>query len=126
MRRHRTGPLGTPPQPEHADAQYADVLERVIYNGILAGIGMDGEHFFYVNPLASDGRHHRQPFFDCACCPSNAVRFIPSLPGYVYATGKDGIFVNLYVAGTAKIALGDNIVTIDPGDRLSLGRQRRS
>ena len=86
----------------HGDAQYADVLERAIYNGILSGIGMDGKHFFYVNPLASGGNHHRQPFFDCACCPSNVVRFVPSLPGYVYATGEDGIYVNLYVAGNGK------------------------
>ncbi len=94
------------------DAQYADVLERAVYNGILSGIGMDGKHFFYVNPLASKGGHHRQPFFDCACCPSNVVRFVPSLPGYVYAVGQEGIFVNLYVAGKAKVALGDNAVTL--------------
>ncbi len=97
----------------HADAQYADVLERVLYNGILAGVGMDGRHFFYVNPLASDGKHHRQPFFGCACCPSNVVRFVPSLPGYVYATADDGVYVNLYVASSAKLALPDNVVTIE-------------
>ena len=96
----------------HGDAQYADAAERTIYNGVLAGIGLDGEHFFYVNPLASDGKHHRQPFFDCACCPTNAVRFLPSLPGYVYAVGEEGVFVNLYAAGTTKIALGDNSVAL--------------
>ena len=96
----------------HGDAQYADVLERLIYNGILSGVGMDGKHFFYVNPLSSSGNHHRQPFFDCACCPSNVVRFLPSLPGYVYATDRDGIYVNLYVAGKGKVALGDNNVTL--------------
>jgi len=96
----------------HGDAQYADVLERVIYNGVLSGIGMDGEHFFYVNPLASGGNHHRQPFFPCACCPTNVVRFVPSLPGYVYAQDGEGVFVNLYVAGTATVALDDNRVKI--------------
>ena len=96
----------------HGDAQYADVLERVIYNGVLSGIGMDGEHYFYVNPLAADGNHHRQPFYACACCPTNAVRFLPSLPGYVYATSSDGIYVNLYVAGDGQIALGDTPVSI--------------
>ncbi|MCE5267267.1 MAG: glycoside hydrolase family 127 protein [Planctomycetaceae bacterium] len=96
----------------HGDAQYADVLEQAAYNGILSGVGMDGKHFFYVNPLASDGKHHRQPFFACACCPSNVVRFIPSLPGYVYAVGDDGIVVNLYVAGEAKIVRGDGTVTL--------------
>ncbi len=87
----------------HGKGEYADVLERVIYNGILSGIGMDGEHFFYVNPLASGGGHHRQPFYPCACCPTNVVRFVPSLPGYVYAQGKHGIFVNLYASGTGKL-----------------------
>jgi uncharacterized protein len=96
----------------HGDAQYADVVERVIYNGILSGVSRDGRLYFYVNPLASDGRHHRQPFFDCACCPPNVARFLASLPGYVYATGESSIFVSLYVAGTAKIALGDNSVVL--------------
>ncbi len=91
----------------HADAQYADVLERVLYNGVLSGVGMDGEHFFYVNPLASVGKHHRQPFYPCACCPTNVVRLIPSLPGYVYAQDGKSVYVNLYVAGTGEVALGD-------------------
>ncbi|MHC4401779.1 MAG: glycoside hydrolase family 127 protein, partial [Planctomycetota bacterium] len=115
----------------HGDAQYADVLERVVYNGALSGIDLDGEHFFYVNPLESAGRHHREPFFGCACCPTNVVRFVPSLPGYVYATGKaevtigpenieeeprqaavDALYVNLYVAGTAQVTVGDTKVKI--------------
>ncbi len=87
----------------HGDAHYADVLERVVYNGVLSGIGMDGEHFFYVNPLSSGGNHHRQPFFPCACCPTNVVRFVPSLPGYVYAHGKHGFFVNLYATSAARL-----------------------
>ena len=90
----------------HGDAQYVNVLERVLYNGILSGVSLDGCHFFYVNPLASDSRQHRQPFLDPACCPTNIVRFFPTLPGYVYAVGNDGIYVNLYVAGTAKINFG--------------------
>ena len=100
----------------HADAQYADVVEQALYNGILSGIGIDGKHFFYVNPLASDGKHHRQPFFKCACCPTNAVRFIPSLPGYVYTVGKSGgtdeIYVNLFVAGEASVPIGGNKVRL--------------
>lgn len=89
----------------HGDAQYADVVERCIYNGVLSGIGLDGKSFFYVNPLESAGNHHRQPFFSCACCPTNVVRFTPSLPGYQYAVDKDGPVVNLYNAGSAKIDL---------------------
>jgi len=101
----------------HGDAQYADVVERVAYNGILSGVSMDGRRYFYVNPLASDGRHHREPFFDCACCPPNVARFLASLPGYVYAADKAGIYVNLYIAGKAKIALGDNSVTLTQDTR---------
>ena len=96
----------------HGDGQYADVVERAIYNGVLAGIGRDGKSFFYVNPLASDGRHHRQPFFDCACCPTNVVRFVPSLPGYVYATDEDGIIVNQFIPGEAVIAVPQGKVTL--------------
>jgi DUF1680 family protein len=94
------------------DARYADVLERAAYNGILSGIALDGRHFFYVNPLASDGKHHRQPFFDCACCPTNVVRFVPSIPGYVLATGPDAIYVNLYVAGSAAVSLSGRTVKL--------------
>ena len=86
------------------DARYADVMERALYNGMLSGVSLDGEKFFYVNPLASKGDHHRQLWFDCACCPVNVVRLVPSVPGYVYATDADGITVNLYVAGKAKVA----------------------
>ncbi len=96
----------------HADAKYMDTFERTAYNGFLAGVDLGGEKFFYVNPLASRGRHHRQPFYGCACCPTNVVRFVPSLPGYVYATGEDGIYVNLYVAGTARVKLGERTVTL--------------
>lgn len=96
----------------HGDAQYADVLERALYNGVLSGVALDGEHFFYVNPLASSGNHHRQPFFACACCPTNVVRLIPSVPGYVYAVRAGNgalppeLFVNLYIGGLATITLG--------------------
>jgi hypothetical protein len=86
-----------------ADGKYADVLEQVLYNGALAGVSLDGEKFFYVNPLASHGGHHRQGWFGCACCPPNVARFIAQAPGYVYAQDADGIYVNLYVAGTAKV-----------------------
>jgi DUF1680 family protein len=89
----------------HGDAQYADVMERALYNGVLSGIALGGEQFFYVNPLSSAGNHHRQPFYDCACCPSNVVRLVPSIPGYQYAVGEGAVFVNLYAAGKATATL---------------------
>jgi hypothetical protein len=96
----------------HADARYADTFERTLYNGMLAGVDLGGEKFFYVNPLASDGKHHRQAFFGCACCPTNVVRFIPSVPGYVYAVDDGRAYVNLYVAGKGKATLGAGKVTL--------------
>ena len=85
-----------------ADARYADVMERVLYNGFLSGVSLDGRRFFYVNPLESGGNHHRQPFFGCACCPTNVVRIIPQVPGLFYAFDADGVYVNLYASGKAK------------------------
>jgi len=96
----------------HADAKYADILERVLYNGFLSGVSLDGEKFFYVNPLDSLGKHHRQAWFGCACCPVNVVRTVPSIPGYVYAIDADGIYVNLYVASTARIRHPKGTVTL--------------
>jgi len=96
----------------HADAKYADTFERTAYNGVLAGVDLGGEKFFYVNPLASDGNHHRQAFFGCACCPTNVVRFIPSVPGYVYAVDGDRLYVNLYAAGQGKVKLAVGAVAL--------------
>jgi DUF1680 family protein len=96
----------------HADAKYIDVLERVIYNGFLSGISLSGDRFFYPNPLASDGKYQRSPWFGCACCPTNIVRFMPSLAGYAYVQGKDSLYVNLFVSGGATIKMGDDTVRV--------------
>ncbi len=82
----------------HGQSKYYDVLERTLYNGLLSGVSLDGGAFFYPNPLESGGGHERQPWFGCACCPSNICRFIPSLPGYVYAVKGDNLYVNLFVS----------------------------
>jgi len=94
------------------DAKYADVMERCMYNGVLSGISLDGNLFFYVNPLESDGAHHRQPWFGCACCPSNVSRFIPSVGNYIYLSGEKEIFVNLYIGNDSKIKLGTNNIEL--------------
>jgi DUF1680 family protein len=85
------------------NAKYLDVLERVLYNGIISGIGLSGDEFFYSNPLTSYGQHKRSPWFTCACCPSNVTRFVPSVPGYVYATQGSAVFVNLFVQNEGQI-----------------------
>jgi len=83
----------------HGESKYMDVFERVLYNGLLSGVSLSGDRFFYQNPLESAGGYARSPWFEVACCPPNMTRFLPSLPGYVYATRDDVVFVNLYVAG---------------------------
>jgi len=96
----------------HGDAKYYDVLERSLYNGLIAGVSLSGDGFFYPNPLESIGQHHRQPWFGCACCPSNICRFIPSVPGYVYAVKDDDLYVNLYMSNTMTHKVAGKAVTV--------------
>lgn len=96
----------------HGEAKYMDVFERVLYNGLLAGVSLSGGRFFYQNPLESAGGYGRSPWFEVACCPPNMTRFLPSLPGYVYATKDDVVFVNLFIAGEGKIDLGGRAVML--------------
>ena len=87
------------------DAKYVDVLERIVFNGILPGVGLGGDRFFYPNPLESSGGYERSAWFDVACCPANIARFLPSFPGYVYATRGDAVYVNFFVSSTAQFEL---------------------
>ncbi|HWW01652.1 MAG TPA: glycoside hydrolase family 127 protein [Candidatus Acidoferrum sp.] len=96
----------------HGDAQYLDVLERVLYNGFLSGVSLTGDRFFYPNPLESDGKGkfnmgscERAPWFGCSCCPVNDVRFIPEIASFIYATRERELFVNLFIGGSAKTDL---------------------
>ena len=95
-----------------ADAKYADVLERSLYNGALAGISLEGDRFFYVNPLESLGDHHRQAWYGCACCPSQICRFLPSIGNYIYGVAEDGVLVNLYIGSTANVKVGRKELTL--------------
>lgn len=90
------------------DSRYIDVLERSMYNGALAGVSLEGDRFFYVNPLASKGDHHRQAWYGCACCPSQVSRFLPSIGNYIYGLSPDAIWVNLYMGNTAEVKAGNN------------------
>lgn len=114
----------------HGESKYFDVLERTLYNGLISGVSLDGGGFFYPNPLESIGQHQRQAWFGCACCPSNVCRFIPSLPGYVYAVHDADVYVNLYMSNTSELDVkgkkikltqeteypwnGDVKITVDP------------
>ena len=83
------------------DSRYEDVLERALYNGVISGVSLSGDRFFYDNPLESMGQHERQAWFGCACCPGNVTRFMASVPNYMYATQGKDVFVNLYIQSTA-------------------------
>ena len=103
-----------------ADAAHADVMERALYNGALAGVSLDGRKFFYGNPLAcaASGRTghrgppRRQDFFGCACCPPNIARLIASVGTYACAVGDGAVYVHLYAAGVARLRVGDTPVTV--------------
>ncbi len=94
------------------DAKYLDVFERVLYNGLISGVSLSGDRFFYPNPLESMGQHKRVPWFACACCPGNIARFMAMLPGYAYAKSGDTLYVNMFVAGQGTIKLKNNTVLV--------------
>jgi DUF1680 family protein len=103
------------------EAQYFDVLERILYNGVISGISLEGTEFFYPNPLEADGKYHfnhgtsctRAAWFDCSCCPTNLIRFIPFIPNLIYAVQKDTVYVNLFMSNRAEIPVGNKTVTIE-------------
>lgn len=98
----------------HGESKYYDVLERTLYNGLISGVSMDGGSFFYPNPLSvGDKGYERKPWFGCACCPSNISRFIPSLPGYVYAVKDENVFVNLFMSNKANITVGKKKIELE-------------
>ncbi len=87
-----------------ADGKYMDVFERVLYNNLLSGISLSGDHYFYENPLVATD-HNRWAWHDCPCCPPMILKMVGALPGYIYATDDDGLYVNLFIGSTAKINL---------------------
>ncbi|MEI6809362.1 MAG: beta-L-arabinofuranosidase domain-containing protein [bacterium] len=106
------------------DSEYADVMERALYNGVLSGVSTGGDTFFYGNPLAvypgmnglhyaGPGYHYRRsPWFGCACCPTNVVRLLASLGSYVYSTGHDELYVHLYANNRADIDIGGQKIAV--------------
>lgn len=94
------------------DSKYMDVLERSMYNGALAGVSLKGDLFFYVNPLASYGDHHRKEWYGTACCPSQISRFLPSIGNYIYGTSERAVWVNLYIGNKADVNTGKETMTL--------------
>lgn len=103
----------------YSNVKYFDVIERTLYNGLVSGLSLDGTHFFYPNALESDGVFKfnrgsctRQSWFDCSCCPTNLIRFIPSIPGLIYSKSKKEIYANLYASSEANIDLNGSRVLV--------------
>ena len=96
----------------NGDRRYADVMERVLYNGALVGVSMDGERFFYINRLTSLGDHHRQEWYKCACCPPNIARLLASLGGYAYSQSDTDAVVHLYIGGSATFNIAGRTVDL--------------
>ena len=103
----------------YGDSKFIDVLERSLYNGVIAGVALDGKNFFYPNPLSCNmhfqfnrGHLTRQPWFDCSCCPTNMCRFMPSVPGYIYAQKNDNLYINLFVKSTVETLLNNSRVLV--------------
>ncbi len=103
----------------HGDARYLDILERVLYNGVLVGVSLSGDTFFYPCPLESDGKWtfnkgsaERQPWFGTACCPGNIARFLPSVPGYIYAQTDKDLYINLFVGSQAGMNISGQALRI--------------
>jgi DUF1680 family protein len=94
------------------DRRYADTMERALYNCVLSGVSLDGTKFFYENPLASAGGHHRQEWFFCACCPANLSRLLASLGGYIFSETGDGLAVHLYIGGETEWTFGGGRIRV--------------
>jgi len=103
----------------HGDSKYIDILEKTLYNGLISGVGLDGKSFFYTNAMQiKNSFSHpameatRSGWFDCSCCPTNVVRLLPSVPGYVYAQNNDKLYINLFVNSTSSILINGNPVEL--------------
>ncbi len=103
----------------HGDSKYIDVLEKILYNGLISGVGLDGKSFFYTNAMQiknsfkhPDMEAERSGWFPCSCCPTNVVRLLPSVPGYVYAQKDGKIFANLFISGSATLYVSGKPVEI--------------
>ena len=94
------------------DGRYGDVMEQALYNNSLSGLSLDGERFFYDNPLASRGGHHRWTWHRCPCCPPNIARLIASLGSYVYSTAPGELTAHLYVQSDAHVQVDDGKVAV--------------
>ncbi len=106
------------------ESRFIDVLEQTLYNGVLSGVSLGGDEYFYTNPLASDGIFGfnqgcpaRQPWFEVSCCPTSLCRFLPTVPGYFYSVRADSLYVNLYAAGSADVSIAGTAFRLEQATR---------
>jgi DUF1680 family protein len=104
----------------HGDSKYIDVLEKSLYNGLISGVGLDGKSFFYTNAMQIKNGFSfpsmeatRSGWFDCSCCPTNIARFLPAVPGYVYAQKGKNIYVNLFINSNTSLSVENKVVSIE-------------
>jgi hypothetical protein len=103
----------------HGQSKYIDVLEKILYNGLISGVGLDGKSFFYTNAMQVKTTSHthdvegaRSGWFECSCCPTNVTRLLPSIPGYMYAQNGNSVFVNLFINSDASMKVNQNEIGI--------------
>ena len=103
----------------HGDSKYIDLLEKILYNGLISGVGLDGKSFFYTNAMEvknnfshNDIEGARSGWFECSCCPTNLARLIPAVPGYMYAQNGDNLYVNLFINSNATLRIGNKAVEV--------------
>ncbi len=94
------------------NGKYLDIMEKCLYNGAMAGMSQSADLFFYVNPLSSEGKHHRQPWYGTACCPSNISRFVPSIGGYIYGEGNNSLTINTLIGSSTQVKVNDTKVAV--------------
>ncbi|MDB5008568.1 MAG: Non-reducing end beta-L-arabinofuranosidase [Mucilaginibacter sp.] len=103
----------------HGDSKYIDVMEKTLYNGLISGVGLDGKSFFYTNAMQvsnsynqPDLERERSGWFTCSCCPTNVVRLLPSIPGYMYAQNGTDVYINLFISGTVNLSVNKKSLKI--------------
>ena len=99
------------------DARYADELERALYNGALAGVSLQGDTYFYENPLEGGPDRDRWKWHECPCCPPMFLKLMGAMPGYIYALDEDSVYVNLFVGSSASLTIKDNPVKVQQTTR---------
>ena len=104
----------------HGESKYIDLLEKILYNGLISGVGLDGKSFFYTNAMEirnstthKDREVERSGWFECSCCPTNVTRLLPSVPGYMYAQRENDVYVNLYIKSTAQLKTNSSDISIE-------------